>query len=449
MPDVNLSPYTAQAAQIEQRRRMAEMLSQQSMQPLDTNQTAGGYVIPVSPFAGLAKMLQGYAGGVGQRKAGEEQKALAERYRGDQMGDMTALAKMLSSPGAPAQPEQWMSEGIDERLQPATAARAPGQIDPEMIGQFKTPEVTQLAMARMLAQKPQGPIAGDKPLIDPVTFQPVYTPPEKPKFHVVGGNLVPEPTATGQPVAPAFTAPEKPPEAIRGIQEAMRAAGIDPNSPQGQQFFANYVKKQTTHQPAPTQNVTVNTEKQLFGNIAETVGKDVATAAQNAKAALQTLNTVGQVREALDTGKVIAGPATTARMFLGQIGQVMGIAGKDATEQLTNTRGAIQGLAQLELDAAQQMRGQGQITEAERGIIRRAASGDIDSLTIPELRRLTDALDKTARYKIKANASNVARIKANPNSASLAEFMQVEEPPAYTPKRRAADKAGPKFLGFE
>ena len=169
MPDVNLSPYTAQAAQIEQRRKMAEMLSQQAMQPME-NQMAGGYVIPTSPFAGLAKVLQSYAGAKGQKTAADEQMKLAERYRGDQMGDMTALAKMLASPGAPAQPEQWMSEGIDERLQPATAARRPGQIDPEMMGQFKTPEGVQMAMAQLLAQmKPAESLFGK---VDPKDYTP-------------------------------------------------------------------------------------------------------------------------------------------------------------------------------------------------------------------------------------------------------------------------------------
>ena len=50
--------YTAEQQSLERQRQLAQLLSQQGMQPLDTNQTAGGYVVPVSPFAGLAKMLQ-------------------------------------------------------------------------------------------------------------------------------------------------------------------------------------------------------------------------------------------------------------------------------------------------------------------------------------------------------------------------------------------------------
>lgn len=202
----------------------------------------------------------------------------------------------------------------------------------------------------------------------------------------------------------------------------------------------------------PVTNVSVNTEKTLFGNVAEKVGDQIATGADQARSALGTISTVNQIRSAIDSGKVMAGPATNARMFLGQVGQVMGIAGKDATEQLTQTRKAIQGLANLELSAAQLMRGQGQITEAEREIIRRAASGDIERMTTPELTTLLNTLDKTARFKIQSNMSNVNRLSQNPNSRVLAPFMQVDEPPQYQPRPRQSTGAvlpGFRVLGAE
>lgn len=83
--------------------------------------------------------------------------------------------------------------------------------------------------------------------------------------------------------------------------------------------------------------------------------------------------------------------------------------------------------AQLELDAAAQMKGQGQITENERDIIRRAASGDI-SMTLPELKTLTASLEKTARYRIERHNANVQPLLANPNAAALAPFLTVPAP---------------------
>jgi hypothetical protein len=68
---------------------------------------------------------------------------------------------------------------------PAVAARRAGQIDPEMIGQFKTPEAQQMAMAQLLSQiGPKAPIklsAGES-LVNPTTFAPVYTAPQKQEY---------------------------------------------------------------------------------------------------------------------------------------------------------------------------------------------------------------------------------------------------------------------------
>ncbi len=188
--------------------------------------------------------------------------------------------------------------------------------------------------------------------------------------------------------------------------------------------------------------VSVNTEKQFFGQVADQVGKNVADTLAGAQGAAGTLRAVAQIRQVLDSGKVMAGPTTSARVVLTQIGQMVGAGGKDAAETLANTRSAIQGLAQLELDAAQQMKGQGQITEAERAIIRRAAAGDIDKMTTAELRVLTDTLDKTARWKIAANQRNVDQLSHQPGAGPVVPFMQVPMPPAYQPPA-GAPTAGP------
>jgi hypothetical protein len=158
------------------------------------------------------------------------------------------------------------------------------------------------------------------------------------------------------------------------------------------------------------------------------LGKSITDARGKAEAAVGTIGTVNRLVSALDSGQVMAGPTSNFRQYGLQIGNVLGVAGKDATEKLMNTRSAIQSLAQLELDAAQAMKGQGQITEAERDIIRRAAAGDIERMTVPELRVLAGTLDKTARGKIRAYQGQVTPLKQNPNAAPLAPFLDVAEP---------------------
>lgn len=81
MPNVSFmgpTDFTAEQADIDRRRKYAEALRQQSMQPLET-QTAGGWAIPISPTQGIAKLLSAYVGKKGETRATEDTKALATR----------------------------------------------------------------------------------------------------------------------------------------------------------------------------------------------------------------------------------------------------------------------------------------------------------------------------------------------------------------------------------
>lgn len=194
-------------------------------------------------------------------------------------------------------------------------------------------------------------------------------------------------------------------------------------------------------------NVSVNTEKNLLSDIAGGLGKSIVDARGQAQAAAGTINTLGRLNDALNSNKILAGPGTTFKQYGLQVGNILGVNGKDANETLLNTRQAVQSLAQLELDAAQQMKGQGQITESERSIIRRAAAGEIDQMTKSELGLLVGVLDRSARYKIKSYQGQVQPLKSNPNAAPIAPFLDVAEPPPL--QSPSAVKSGIKFMGFE
>ena len=195
------SPYQTEQRRIAQQQKMAEMLQAQSMQPTERF-SYNGIEARIPATAGLAKMLQGFTSMMMQKKGLEEEKALGEKYRGEQSADFTSLAKMLSAPamaGSAAVPEraaQPPTTMVDDEgnvmpgvsataAMPAVAARRAGQIDPEMIGQFKTPEAQQMAMAQLLSQiGPKAPIkvlAGES-LVNPTTFENVYTAPSKQEF---------------------------------------------------------------------------------------------------------------------------------------------------------------------------------------------------------------------------------------------------------------------------
>lgn len=192
-------------------------------------------------------------------------------------------------------------------------------------------------------------------------------------------------------------------------------------------------KRQIARDGAARVVQSVNTEKPLLNTVAQGLGKQIDDSLAAARSATSAINTAQTLRAAVDSGKIVSGPGATFRVLGLQVGQMLGVGGKDGAEILANTRTAIKSMAQAELDAAQQMRGQGQITESERDIIRRAAAGSIDELTAPEIRLLSEAMEKTARFKIGQHKSNVKNLGSMSGAQALMPFYQVDEPPPYKP----------------
>ena len=89
------SPYQADLAKIAQQQKMAELLQAQSLQPTE-RYSYKGIEARTPATAGLAKVLQAMGGAYLQKQGLEEQKALGERYRADQMADLTALGTAIN-----------------------------------------------------------------------------------------------------------------------------------------------------------------------------------------------------------------------------------------------------------------------------------------------------------------------------------------------------------------
>jgi hypothetical protein len=176
---------------------------------------------------------------------------------------------------------------------------------------------------------------------------------------------------------------------------------------------------------APQTNLTVNTEKTFGSNLGEGAAKILDTSAAAAQSGLKTITTVNQLKSALDSGKVSAGPGAT----FGQVGRQ--IFGGDP-DKIVATRQAIQGLAQLTLAARGQMKGQGQISDYEGKLLAKATSGDIDSMTVPEIRAIADVADRAARMAIRTNKGYVDKARKVPGSGSMPDFYNVDEPPPYS-----------------
>jgi hypothetical protein len=105
MPEVNLNPYTAENAAIQRRLQMAQMLSQEAMQPMQLPQQQG---VTASHLAGLAKVLQAYNAGKMEKSALEQQQNLVNRT-GTEASDW--IANYGGIKGTPNTPEQIYKPG--------------------------------------------------------------------------------------------------------------------------------------------------------------------------------------------------------------------------------------------------------------------------------------------------------------------------------------------------
>jgi hypothetical protein len=175
-----IDPYSQQAEEIARRQRMAQALQQQGSQVLDMPTTPG---VLISPYAGLAKVLESGLGAYQEKKAREDLSKLQNEYRTNYDKQFGDLARAISAPaqeavagqeaiqaqpavmapqveksfggyGMPREVGQYeVSPAIEGR--PAIApreARPAGYISPETLQGIDIPEVKQLAMAKYLQQ---------------------------------------------------------------------------------------------------------------------------------------------------------------------------------------------------------------------------------------------------------------------------------------------------------
>jgi hypothetical protein len=117
MPDINLSPFTAEQAAMDRRRKMAEAMQQQAILPIDMPTVPGA---KVSHIQGLAKLLQGYIAGKNLDRAQQEQKD----YEANTMADFAKIyglaGRKETVPGAvitPAVPSAPIPENVERQAE--------------------------------------------------------------------------------------------------------------------------------------------------------------------------------------------------------------------------------------------------------------------------------------------------------------------------------------------
>lgn len=442
-------PYSDQAGEIERRRRLAEMLQQESSAPMDTNRMAGGWVVPISPFEGLAKAAKGIAGGYHENRARELAKELREKQQQDRSADMTSLAAMLRGrDSVPASSENIVDEqanggmGAPATIEaPAVPARPGGQIDPAMVGNMRTPDMQNMAMQMWAEQMkkenapPKYHVVGGSLVPEPRPGQygpiaPAFT---APKYHTVGGNLVPEPSLGapgGTPVKPIYSAPEK--DEAAKFKAILEGAGIDPESQQGKKLFMSLATKTATHQP-PTQ-VSVSTERGYGQHFAGKVADQDVGLLDAARKAPELATRSNSIKETLASGKVITGAGADYRLALGK---ALNLVGASDAETIANTETLSTSLARNTLDAikASGLGSGSGFSNADRDFLEKAAGGKIN-LEAATIGRLADLSHRAAEQSA---LSWNKRVKDIPESALGGTGIKrdpIVVPPLFGSKRK-------------
>ena len=205
--------------------------------------------------------------------------------------------------------------------------------------------------------------------------------------------------------------------------------------------FDFYLSKGKTAEEAMTLLKAGNTINMGGNKFLQGVGEgaaDIMLKRQiQAQSSVGTIKAINELRpllqEGVGSGGVFSGPLSTQQVLIARLGQKLGVGGDDDDQILANTTAAMQKLASLELTAAQGMRGQGQITENERKLIKRAAAGELATMTAPEVNVLLDGLDKLARQGISEYTTFLDTGFASPDAQQFKSIYQVVAPPAYVP----------------
>lgn len=257
--------------------------------------------------------------------------------------------------------------------------------------------------------------------------------PKASDYKVVGNALV---QVGPNGVNEAYRAPDKPeplPTAVREYQYGQSDPAFNAWLLSNKKAGANNV------------NVTTRVENKASDSVAGQVGPILDKSLTATEGAIRVLDASDRVVKALDSGKVITGPLANARVTGLQIGQMLGVGGKDSAEILANTRQAIRGLSEMTLQGRKEMSGQGAITDRESALAEKATSGDINDLTAGEIRELAAASARASRYQIQKHRSRVQSAGNLPGMQNITPFFDV--PPMEPPPAPSAAPVNPPMRG--
>jgi len=365
--------------------------------------------------AGQGAYEKGTTGAVNQLMLNAKLKQMQQELAGDE-----AWKKYLTGAGQPTAltPEQAALAAPTTVAGPAGPTMARAQLASQMPAPTATPGVLGSLNPEMRA------IIGSMPrkegMPEVLKFGMAQTEFGKPEPMVVNGQVkMMQFNKLGQ--SKEYTG-ATPYEAQSPDIRAVEYISGTPLAGTGQAGIENVGKYRSQIAPKTQVEVKMPGNQQFLAGVGTDVSKTLNELTMGARSANDTLRNIELMLPALD--KAIVGPGADYRTSMLRIGQQLGVAGADANEQLANTRIVVQGLAQRELDEAGQMRGQGSLTEGERGILRRAAAGD-QTLSAAEIKQALSTAQRVARYRLSTQEDYLQRASKLPGFEQFAPMYKV------------------------
>lgn len=198
-------------------------------------------------------------------------------------------------------------------------------------------------------------------------------------------------------------------------------------------LFAAEKELKATAAPKVSVSPTVKVGNTFAENVAKQGADRLFGQVEAAASAPEMAGAANQILGALDSGKVLAGPGTkwsvAARQAFG-----------GDQEKLTSTRQVIQGLAKLSLQGRQSLRGQGTITDSEQNMLAKATSGDIDNMSVDEIRLIATGAIKNANFVYSQGKKASASLGGMKEFGSILPAFDLPEMPTYSPKPSSSDE---------
>lgn len=208
--------------------------------------------------------------------------------------------------------------------------------------------------------------------------------------------------------------------------KVLRAAGILPGTPQYTQMMRQYADKQARHAPA----VQVNTGRSFEATFLEDQSKQLDTAYNAALGSRGTVLAAQQVLGALENNPY-SGPGTKFKVAAAQL------FGSDP-DRLMATRQAIQGLAKIGVAARKQLQGQGTITDDEAKALNKAESGDVDEMTIEEIRFAASGAEKAGLFNLQQYEKKRQAFSSAANNPLVRNVLESQKIEGIAPYQRSA-----------